>query len=400
MPPEQKNLIQKLLHPQVALVVIGCILVIVAIGAIVTHGKRGITVSQPEGQSEGSGLTLSAPSSVSLPSPLTATFSDPGQHGFVAMQQGGGTFVQFDDKKGLTYTSPATVVGTDGGQTKIGVTIPEGMCGLIIKSAQEPQPMPKMITVTITGPDGKPVVGIAPYTFPLKCDTYTLDIKMTASKDPVLPDGADQSTVTATLSVTGPAQFVNGQRIKAGQQKPTITTPLGYMMVHFETDLGGLAPNPANVKTDLSGQASVTISSPDAGIASVRAIAQGVGDAILKVHFPPKITAVKQDFVEPNSPTKYELQTVPANPKDLDFTWKLNYAGAPPCGSLTGGAQGKALVKNSFFHGPQGTFKDGCPVAEEQASTITVTATDKDGQSDTKTFPARQFEGQGFVKVH
>jgi hypothetical protein len=398
MPPEQKNLIQKLLHPKVAYVVIGCVLVIAAIGAVVTQTKQGIKVSQPEGMAEGSSLTLSASKDTSLPTPLKATFTDSGEHGFVAVQSGGGSYVLYDDKKGLTYSSEATVVGTEESGVKIGVEIPEGMCGLIIQSSQEPNPMPKMITVAITGPDGNPVPGVQPYTFPLKCDRYVLDIKIAASKDPVLPDGLDQSTITATLSVTGPAQFINGQRIKAGQSKPTITTPLGYMMVHFQTDLGALAPNPANVKTDLAGQASVTVSSNDAGIASVRAIAQGVGDAIQKVHFPPKITAVKMDFVQPVSPTNYQLQTIPKNAKDLDLTWKLTYAGAP-CGSLTGGASGKNLTKNSFFHGPQGSFKNGCPEADEMADTVTVTVTDKDGQTDTKTFGARASEGQGFVKL-
>jgi len=223
---------------------------------------------------------------------------------------------------------------------------------------------------------------------------------MDASKDPVLPDGADQSTVTATLWVHGPAQFINGQKIRAGQQKPMLDTPLGLVPVQFTTDLGILnPPSPAKVTTDLAGKASVTISSSDAGIASVRAIALSIGDAIQKVHFPPKIKAVKMDFVQPQSPTNYQMQTIPANAKDLTFDWTFIPAAGNNCGSLTGPANGKGLSKNGFFHGPSNSFPNGCPETWEMASQMKVTVTDKDGQSDTKTFGARAFEGQGFVPL-
>ena len=44
-------------------------------------------------------------------------------------------------------------------------------------------------------------------------------------------------------------------------------------------------------------------------------------------------------------------------------------------------------------------YSNGCPEAWEHASQIQVTVTDKDGGSDTKTFSARDFEGQGFVNL-
>ena len=171
------------------------------------------------------------------------------------------------------------------------------------------------------------------------------------------------------------------------------------MEVHFNTSLGVLAPSPANVKTDLSGNASVTVTSADAGIAKVMAQASGVGDAQVNVHFMPKITAVKEDFVEPVSPTNYQIKTIPANPKDLTIDWKFLPAPGLTCGSLTGPASGLALVKNGFFHGPTDAFPNGCPEDWEHASQIQVTVTDKDGDSDTKTFSARNFEGQGFVNL-
>ena len=105
-----------------------------------------------------------------------------------------------------------------------------------------------------------------------------------------------------------------------------------------------------------------------------------------------------QDFVQPQSPTTYELKTIPAKADKLDFEWKFNYAGAP-CGELTGAKTGKNLLKNAYYHGPAGNSSEGCPEDNERASTVTVTVTDKDGQTDTKTFGARSYEGQGFVNL-
>jgi len=220
-----------------------------------------------------------------------------------------------------------------------------------------------------------------------------------ANPEKLLADGIAVSTVTANFSVTGPAKFINGKRIPKSQTPIILTTPLGLMGVHFGTNLGVLVPNPANVKTNLSGDASVTITSAEAGIAKVIAQASGVGDAQINVHFMPKITAVKEDFVEPVSPTNYQIQTIPANPKDLTIDWKFLPAPGNNCGHMTGDLTGLGLVKNGFYHGPQDGYQNGCPEAWEQASHIEVTATDKDGDSDTKTFPARALEGQGFVKL-
>lgn len=259
-------------------------------------------------------------------------------------------------------------------------------------------PAPKVVSVALVGDDGNVIPGTEG-SFSVTCDVFTLSIKTVASQDPVLPDGKDSSVVTATLTVRGPAQFINGQRIAPGQQKPVIETPLGRLPVEFTTDLGALAPNPSKVTTDLSGQASVTITSADAGIASVRAIALSVGDAKQQVHFPPVITAVKMDFVPPTSPTNYQLKTIPQNPKDLTIDWKFIPAAGLTCGHMTGALSGKGLAANGFYHGPQDGYPEGCPEAWEHASTIQVTATDKDGQTATKTFGARSSEGQGFVNL-
>lgn len=201
------------------------------------------------------------------------------------------------------------------------------------------------------------------------------------------------------MSVTGPAQFINGTRIKPGQPKIILTTPLGLVMVHFNNSLGVIAPSPANVKTDRAGDAMVTVSSMDAGIDKVQAQATGIGDAIINVHFPPTITGVAENFVQPNSPTNYQMTTVPANPKDLTFDWALIRPAGPACGNLTGPASGMGLSKNGFFHGPTKDFPDGCDEKYEMATQIRVTVTDKDGQSDAQTFSARAFEGQGVVKL-
>ena len=395
MDPTVKHIWQRLLYPAVAIVVIGFLAILVARG--VMHGTSSVSGAfSPVDGAEGSRVTVTIPSGTTLPSPVTATFSDAGEHGFIAVKSGGGMYMTYDPTTGLSYKVPAASAGSDASGQKFTFTVPEGICGYIVKSDLEPSPAPKIVKVTLTGPDGQPIAGAPTADFAMKCDTYTLSVKTVASKDPVLPDGADQSTVTATLSVTGPAQFINGERIKPGGQKIMLTTPLGLIFVNFTTDLGVLAPNPSKLKTALDGTASVTITSNDAGIASVRAAALAVSDSKQQIHFKPKITAVKMDFVQPVSPTNYELQTIPKNAKDLDFTWKFTYAG-PPCGNMTGPLTGKNLLKNGYFHGPANGHAEGCPEENEKASKVTVTVMDKDGQSDTKTFGARAYEGQGFV---
>jgi hypothetical protein len=396
--PTQAHVRQKLLHPNVVYVVIGCLLIVVAAGWFLLKGQTGNSVTPASGP-EGTQISFSVPKTTAVGTPVTATITDSGEHGYVAVQAGGGSYVKYDDTKGLTYSAPASAA-PDGDNVKYSVTVPQGVCGLVIKSENEPMPPPKVVTVALNGPDGKPIAGMKPFTFQVTCDVFTLKVVTKATKDPVLPDGVDNTTITATFTVSGPAQFINAQRIPPGGQKPIITTPLGLMMVNVTTNLGVMNPgSPANIKTDLNGEVSVVLSSNDAGIADVRFVASGVGDAKQQIHFMPKITAVKMDFVPPKSPTNYEIKTIPANAKDLTIDWKFIPAAGNSCGSMTGPLSGKGLTKNGFFHGPNGNFTDGCPEDWEHASQIQVTVTDKDGQTDTKTFSARDFEGRGFVNL-
>src|ERR1043166_6627383 len=262
MDPTMQHLWKKLLYPAVAIIAVGAIAYVVSVG-----WHTGASAPKAEG-SEGATVSVPLPQGTSPRAPLTASFVDPGEHGFVSVKSGGGIYMTYDPKTNLEYKSTASV---DAGG--VHVTIPDGICGYIVKSNLEPNPPPKYVNVTVKDADGNIVPGMEKVSVAVKCDTYTLAVKINTSKDPVLPDGADQATVTANLSVTGPAQYVNGQKVKPGAPKVTLTTPLGLIDVEFTTDLGTLnPPSPAKVRTDLSGNASVTITSTDAGIASVRAI--------------------------------------------------------------------------------------------------------------------------------
>lgn len=351
-------------------------------------GNAATTSASQSGTPEGRQISVpAAAGNAATPAGVvTATFYDAGPHGWHAVQSGGGTYMQYDGTTGLKYQSTATK-NASGNYT---ATVPDGMCGDVILPQGALPPTPKVIEVTIPG--------TAPFKFDLKCDVYNLKATIKANPDKLLADGIAASTVTANFSVTGPAKFINGQRIPHSQAPIIQTTPLGLMEVHFNTSLGTLAPNPANVKTNLNGDASVTVTSADAGIAKVIAQASGVGDAQINVHFMPKITAAKEDFVPPTSPTNYEVKTIPVDPKDLTIDWKFLPAPGADCGHMTGPLSGKGLVKNGFYHGPQDGYKNGCPEDWEHASKIQVTVTDKDGGSDTQTFSARDLEGQGFVK--
>jgi hypothetical protein len=400
MEPTQRHIWNHLLNPNVTIVVIGCIAIVVGAWMLLGNKGGGSNPLSPSSGSEGTQVAMSVPKNVTVPDGAQLVFTDTGEHGYIAKQSGGGNYITYDPTVGLTYKAPATLEAKGDTYQSFSSVAPEGMCGLVIKSAQEPNPAPKKLTVIIVGPDGKQVPGTNIGTFELTCDTFTLNIKTVASADPVLPDGVSQSVITATLTVTGPAQFINATRIKPGEQKPILTTPLGLIPVEFTTDLGVLAPpSPAKVTTDLAGKASVTITSVDAGIASVRAIALAVGDAKQQIHFVPKIVAVKMDFVPPTSPTNYEIKTIPANAKDLTIDWRFIPAAGNSCGHMTGAASGMSLTKNGFYHGPADNLPNGCPEDWEHASHIEVTVTDNDGQSDTKTFSARDFEGQGFVNL-
>lgn len=374
------------------------IAVLVALPLFSNKNSNGFSVSPASGP-EGTQITVSYPKPQSAPpSGTTVKFFDAGEHGWVAVNNGAATYVTYDTKKGLGYTAPASVAtAPDANHVSYTATIPSGICGLIIQSAQAPAAPPKSIAVSVVGPDGKELAGTG--YFNVICDKYTLKVTIKSSKDPVLPDGADQATVTATLTVTGPAQFINGKRLKPSDPKITLTSPLGLVMVHFNNSLGTIAPNPANVKTDLNGDAFVTVSSADAGIDKVQAIASGIGDAIVNVHFPPKITGVAENFVQPNSPTNYQMATIPANPKDLTFDWELIRPAGAACGNLTGPASGLGESTNGFFHGPTDAFQDGCDQKYEFATNVKVTVTDRDNQSESKTFSARAFEGRGVVKL-
>lgn len=381
------------------------VILFIIVGGIVIGAKHksksgstniAATSTAQSGTPEGGEVSIPVHSDFPAASgPVTAVFFDAGAHGWHAVQQGGGTFIQYDGTTGLKYKTTA-VKNSAGGFT---ATVPDDICGLLILPEGAPTPASKVIEVTLTGPDGKTVPGTAPMKFDLKCDRYTLKATIKASNDPVLPDGVSASTVTANFSVTGPAKFANGKRIPHSQAPIILTTPLGLMDVHFNTSLGNLNPNPANVRTDLGGNASVVITSADAGIAKVMAQASGVGDAQINIHFAPKITAVKQDFVPPTSPTNYAIKTIPANPKDLTIAWQFLPAAGVSCGHMTGAASGLGLANNGFYHGPEKNYPDGCPEDWEHASQVKVTVTDKDGQTDTKTFGARSFEGQGFVNL-
>lgn len=385
----------------VLFLVVGGIFVGIKHKTIKTSPKTGgpsntQTQTDQSGTPEGGQVSIPVPSNSTTPAgSVTATFFDAGAHGWHAVQGGGGAYMQYDGTTGLKYTSVATK-DASGNYT---AAIPDDICGDIILPQGAPVPAPKKVQVTLTGSNSQTIAGTSPVTFDLKCDIYRLKATINANPDHALADGIDSSTVTANFSVTGPAKFINGQRISASQTRIIQTTPLGLMEVNFNTSLGVLAPSPSNVKTNLSGDAIVTVTSADAGIAKVMAQASGVGDAQINVHFMPEIKAVKEDFVPPTSPTNYEIQTIPANPKDLTVDWKFLPAPGNNCGSMTGPLSGLAQVKNAFYHGPEDGFADGCPETWEQASNVQVTVTDKDGDSDTKTFPARKFEGQGFVNL-
>lgn len=402
MPTNVANIIthtvQKILHPKWILL-IGVVIIGTGILAVAIHKSKGNALSPSSGP-EGTVVTLTYPKLASAPAQATVTFYDAGEHGFYAVNNGAATYIAYDPTAGLSYSAPA--VATPSSSSKKSVytaTVPSGICGLIVQSSQEQAAPPKVLAVTLVGPDGKTVPGTKPANFSLKCDKYTLSVKIKAVPDPVLPDGADQSTVTATLTVKGPAQFVNGVRVSPSAPKIVLVTPLGLTPVHFDNSMGVIVPNPANVKTDLAGNAVVTVSSADAGIDKVQAIAQGIGDAIVNVHFKPKITGVVETFVVPDSPTNYQISTIPTNPKDLTFDWAIIPPAGGGCGSLTGPASGFAESKNGYYHGPAEGRPNGCDVKIEMATQIQVTVTDKDGQSDTKTFSARAFEGMGLVKL-
>ena len=64
--------------------------------------------AEQSGTPEGGQVSIPVPANVAVPSPVTSTFIDSGAHGWHAVQQGGGIFIQYDGTIGLKYTSTAT----------------------------------------------------------------------------------------------------------------------------------------------------------------------------------------------------------------------------------------------------------------------------------------------------
>src|SRR4051812_4648948 len=80
------------------------------------------------GVPEGGHVSIPVPSSATVSAPVSAIFYDAGPHGWHAVQQGGGNFMQYDGTTGLKYKSSATK-DASGNYTAL---VPDDMCGDII----------------------------------------------------------------------------------------------------------------------------------------------------------------------------------------------------------------------------------------------------------------------------
>ena len=175
---------------------------VVVIGAAAYFGVRHTppASSGPSG-AEGSVLDVSVPAGTSVKGPVTATFYDAGPHGWHPVSGGAAIYMAYDSTTGLSYNAPVEQIGEGASYV---VTVPTDMCGYIIQSNLEAPAGPKVLKVTLKDADGKIIEGASPSTYNLTCDKYTLKVTIKSSKDPVLPDGADQSVVTATwISASG-----------------------------------------------------------------------------------------------------------------------------------------------------------------------------------------------------
>src|SRR5690349_20634488 len=142
MNPTIKHIWETLFHPAVVIVVVG-ILAILAAAFWLRGGEsaKEIMKGPAQGTPEGGQVTVAVPSGVTLPSPVTATFHDAGEHGFIAVKSGGGIYMTYDPATGLDYKAQASSAA--GG--KVTVTIPDGICRYIVKSDLEPNPKPKIV---------------------------------------------------------------------------------------------------------------------------------------------------------------------------------------------------------------------------------------------------------------
>jgi uncharacterized membrane protein YgcG len=272
-------------------------------------GAAAATIVKPVSGKEGTKVTIVYPSAVpDYPNALKAQIEDPGVHGYVIVRNAG-IYVAWDGHKDSEYTVPAAAAGDAAKKNAYTLTIPPGVCGIVIKPEQatvssvpagrvqgngttvvgqnvttypRTSSPAKVLSISLIGASGKPAK------FKLACDTYTLSVSVAASPALVQPlPGA--STVTATLAVRGPAQV----EVAAKLTKPSnvnVVTPLAFEDVMFDTTFGTLAPPaPAKVRTGTDGTASVSVSSAQPGRAAVRGVALGVGDGRTDVQFAQKV---------------------------------------------------------------------------------------------------------------
>jgi hypothetical protein len=266
---------------------------------------KGVSVD-PKSGPEGTAITITYPTPLpGYPLPKRALLRDPGVHGWVIMH-GAGDWVQWDPRRNALYSAPAHGAGKSADRNTYKALVPYGICGIVIKAKQAT--VTKLPTGVIQSgitpvPSGaypshdKPVKTLEVWLdgqkgahgkFGLMCDKYTLNVKAKADPTTVIVPPAGSSTVTATVTVKGPAQFLNGKPWPKNKKRPELTTPIFNVDVWYHTTFGTLAPNPAIVRTARDGTANATVSSGAPGVAVVQAVAPGLGDAAATVTFKKK----------------------------------------------------------------------------------------------------------------
>jgi hypothetical protein len=284
-----------------------------------SRGTPSSATVRPAAGREGTTVTMTYPSALpEYPKALKAVIEDPGVHGYVIVHNAG-VYVAWDDKRDSKYTVPAVAAGDAAKKNAYRVTIPAGVCGIVIKPEQAtvssvPAGAIQGSGVTVMGQgvttyprqtSPSKVLSIAlgaahvkPVRFNLSCDTYTLSV--TATADPPLVEPLPgSSTVTATLMVRGPAQVEVAARLTKPSRPVMLLTPLANEDVLFDTTFGEMAPaSPAKVRTGTDGTASVVVSSGIPGTAAVRGVALGVGDARTLVRF---AQPVEQEPAKPSA---------------------------------------------------------------------------------------------------
>ncbi|TXT41636.1 MAG: Ig-like protein group 1 [Comamonadaceae bacterium] len=154
-------------------------------------------------------------------------------------------------------------------------------------------------------------------------------------------------------------------------------------VVNFSTTRGTLAPLPANITTNVSGQATINISSTTAGPAEVVAQIAGVGSVSLPVQFVatvPATVAVQSNpgAVQPNVTGTTNQSTIEAVVRDLNgnpvanrqvnFTTLQDLSnGTLSTGNAMTDANGRAQVQ--FIPGASSTPANGVVIQAEVAST-------------------------------